>query len=305
MRNRNDKLIFLLTKYCTFFGLISIIFSLHKKKLRLAICTMAKEENLYINEYIDYYLKLGFDHIYIFDDNDPVIENISQAINKTYRELVTIYNYKSIIKDQKVSYTLCYEMNKNKYDWIFMNDIDEYLVIRNDSLRHYLSDRKFKKCDFIKFHWILPTDNNLLHYDNRTLFERFKGPYKNDTHIKTIVRGNIDDLQFDVHTPLISPHKNVSCDNTGNIYKNKEIFFQDVFDINIDNAYIIHFKYKSTEEYIKKYRRGYRWENMQFMQMRIREYFEDNNVTLQKIEYVEKELNVNLSELKSKLNIKY
>ena len=301
---KNCKFIFLLIKYSVFFCCISIIFFLNKKKLRLAICTMVKEENLYINEYIDYYLKLGFDHIYIFDDNDPMVENITEAINKSYRESVTIYNYKSIIKDQKVSYTLCYEMNKNKYDWIFMNDIDEYLVIRNDSLRHYLSESKFKKCDFIKFHWILPNDNNLIHYDNRTLFERFKGPYKNDTHIKTIVRGNIDDLQFDVHTPLISPHKNISCDNAGNIYKNKEIFFQDVFDINIDNAYIIHFKYKSTEEYIKKYKRGYRWENMEFMQMRIREYFEDNNATLQKIEYFEKELNLNLSGLKSKLNIK-
>ena len=247
-------------------------------------------------------MKLGFDHIYIFGDNEEDSENINQYIDNNHKKYVTIYNYKQIVKDQKVAFTLCYEMNKNKYDWIFMNDIDEYLVIRNDSLKHYLSEKKFKKCDFIKFHWMLASDNNLLYYDNRSLFERFKGPYKKRTLIKTIVRGNIDDLQFDVHSPLISPHKNVSCDNRGYIYKNKEIFFKKVSDINIDNAYIIHFIYKSTEELINKYKRGYRWENLEFIKRRIKLYFTDNKPTLDKIEYIERELNLNLSKIKNKIN---
>ena len=41
--------------------------------LKLAICTMARKENLYIKEYVDYNIKLGFDHIFIFDDNEPNI----------------------------------------------------------------------------------------------------------------------------------------------------------------------------------------------------------------------------------------
>ena len=134
-----------------------------------------------------------------------------------------------------------------------------------------------------------------MHYDNRTLFERFKGPYLKDTHIKMMVKGNIDDLQFDIHTPFISPHRNISCNNRGIVYKNKEILFQDVFDINIDRAYIVHFKYKSTEEYINKYKRRYRRENTEFMKMRIKEYFHDNEIALDKINYIEKELNLNLS----------
>ena len=271
--------------------------------LRLAICTMARKENLYIKEYVDYYLKLGFDHIFIFDDNPFGGEKISTIINKSYSEKVTIYDYRKTINNQKVAYTLCYEINKYEYDWIFMNDIDEYLVINNDSLKHYLSDNKFKKCDFIKFHWVVSRDNNLLHYDNRTLLKRFKGPYINDTHIKTMVKGKIKGLQFDIHTPSVSPYRNVSCNNKGEIYKNKEIFFQDVFDINIENAYIIHFIYKSTEEFIDKYKRGYRdWFGKGFLPMRIREYFRDNKITLEKVEYLEKELSLNLTKIKNKLN---
>lgn len=278
--------------------IINLFFKKHA--LRLAICTMAKEENLYINEFIKYYIELGFDHINIFDDNEYGFQNISEVIDSSFNKFVTIYDYRNIIKDQKAAFTLCYELNKNKYDWIFMNDIDEFLVIRNDTLKHYLSGRIFKKCDFIKFHWVLANDNDLLHYDNRSLFERFKGPYKPNALIKTIVRGNIDDIQFDIHTPMISPHKNVSCNNMGEIYNDKEIFFQYVSDINIQKAYIIHFKYKSTEEFIKKYKRGYRWynEKMIYMINRIREYFSNNKPTIEKFEYIEKELHLNLSILK-------
>ena len=290
-------------KYKIFFLLCCLlVYFIKTKTLKLAICTMARDENLYINEYLDYYFKLGFDHIYIFDDNEKVTDNISQAINDSYKNYVTIYNYRRIIKDQRIAYTLCYEMNKNKYDWIFMNDIDEYLVIKNESLKHYLSRNRFKKCDFIKFHWVLANDNNLLYYDNRSLFERFKPPYKLDTHITTMVRGNIDDLQYDIHTPFISPHRNVSCDNKGNIYKNKEILFQDVFDINIDTAFIIHYKYKSTEEYINKYKRGYKdWPHLKMMGM-IQNYFKNNKLTIEKVEMFENELNITLDRYRRKLH---
>ena len=76
-----------------------------------------------------------------------------------------------------------------------------------------------------------------------------------------MVRGNIDDMQFDIHTPFISPHRNVLCNNRAIVYKNKEILFIIVFYINIDRVYIIHYNNKSTEEYINKYKRGYSWEN--------------------------------------------
>ena len=292
------KFIFLLLCICN--NLFNV-----KKSLQVAICTMARKENLYIKEYVDYHLKIGFDHIFIFDDNEPGTENISDIINDSYNEYVTIYDYSTIIHDQKVAFTLCYEMNKYKYDWILMNDIDEFLVIRNDTLKNYLSNIRFKKCDFIKFHWMLSTDNDLIHYDNRSLLERFKGPYRKNTHIKTMVKGGIDDIQFDIHTPFISPHRNISCNNIGQIYKNKEILFQDVFDINVEKAFMIHFKYKSTEEYINKYKRGYHWRvgNIEFMLMRIREYFKDNKATLEKVEYVERELDLNLTEIKNQYNL--
>ena len=272
--------------------------------MKVAICTMARKENLYIKEFVDYYIKLGFSHIFIYDNNDPNDEKISDVINiNKYEDYVTIYENKSIT-NQSTAYTICYNNNKHNFSWIFMIDIDEYVIIKNNTLINYLSDETFKKCDFIKIHWLRPTDNDKLHYENKPLLERFKAPYFNDTHIKTFVRGNINGLKFDIHTPSESPEKNISCNNAGEIlnYKYPQIFFQDVFEINYDKAYIIHFLYKSTEEFIQKYKRGYHnWFGENFLPMRIEEYFRDNNVTLEKILYFEKELNLNLSRYKMKI----
>jgi hypothetical protein len=59
-----------------------------------------------------------------------------------------------------------------------MVDMDEFLyLVEDNSLNDYLNNNNFEKCDFIKFNWAISTDNNLLHYDNRSLFERFKPPY--------------------------------------------------------------------------------------------------------------------------------
>jgi hypothetical protein len=37
--------------------------------MRTAICTCIKDENDYLKEWIDWNLKAGFDHIYLYEDN--------------------------------------------------------------------------------------------------------------------------------------------------------------------------------------------------------------------------------------------
>ena len=53
---------------------------------------MAKNKNLYIKEFVDYYLKLGIDHIFIYDDNEPNTEKISNVFNNSYISHITIYD---------------------------------------------------------------------------------------------------------------------------------------------------------------------------------------------------------------------
>ena len=184
-----------------------------------------------------------------------------------------------------------------------MVDMDEYLFVVKDTLKGYLSRNIFSKCDFIKFHWLNPTDNELLHYDKRPLFERFKRPYKKSIFIKSIIRGNISKLKYWVHSPYESPINNVTCNNIGKIINYENINFESINDINIRKAYIIHFNYKSTEEYIQKIKRGYsNWfgdKLNNFLNVKISDYFIDNKITKKKLDYFEKELKINLTRYKS------
>ena len=310
-----DIIIILLFIYFVYFLIIENnesnnikIGNIKDANIKVALCTMGKKENLYIKEFVDYYIKLGVNHLFIYDHNDPNTEKMSDVINNTYEKYVTIYENRDLIRSQSAAFTNCYHTHMTKFNWFIMFDMDEYLYIVNDTLKNYLSNSVFDKCDFIKLHWVLPTDNNLLHYDPRPLFVRFKGPYVKYMFIKSIIRGNISDLKYWVHSPFISPTRNITCNNEGKKIFYKNINFELLKPINTNKAYIIHYRYKSTEEFINKYKRGYsNWFGNRigsFLENCIKDYFHDNEITLEKINYMEKELKIDLYKYKLKLKFK-
>ena len=118
-----------------------------------------------------------------------------------------------------------------------MVDMDEYLYIVNDTLKNYLTKQEFNNCDFIKIHWVVSNDNNLLYYDSRPLFERFPKPYLKSRFIKSIIRGNITNLKYWVHSPFISPDRNVTCDNEGKKIQYKYMNFESIDEIKNEEAF--------------------------------------------------------------------
>ena len=80
--------------------------------------------------------------------------------------------------------------------------------------------------------------------------------------------------------------------------------FETLYPININKAYIIHFRYKSTEEFVNRLKRGYsNWfENRlkNFLLGNIKSYLKINKPTSEKINLIEKELNLDLSKFKKK-----
>lgn len=268
---------------------------------------MGRKENLYVKEFVEYYIKLGINHIFIYDDNEQNTEKISDALGSKYKNKVTIYeNIKEKINSQPEAFTNCYHNNLNKYDWFLMVDMDEYLYIVNNTLKNYLSNLIFNNCDFIKFHWVIPNDNNLVNYDPRPLFKRFRGPYIKSQFIKSIIRGNIQDLKYSVHSPYFSPKKNITCNNEGKIIFYKKMNFESLNPISIKNAYIIHYRFKTAEEFVNKYKRGYKnWFGNKinnFLKTTINDFFSINKITAKKINYIEKELNLNLFKYRKKIN---
>ena len=112
--------------------------------------------------------------------------------------------------------------------------------------------------------------------------------------IKSILRGNIDVKIYDIH--LLNKNL-ISCDGFGHI-KDSNNIVTNVSDF--EYYYIVHYYSKSTEEFINKLMRGsaVHGNDITHMIKRIEVYFALNEITLQKIEYIEKETKLNLSHFK-------
>ena len=98
--------------------------------LKVCLCLVCKQENLYIKYFVDIYKKLGFNHIFLYDNNDNNGEYIEDVIPKEIRK-----NFISIIRPQMAAYYDCYEKNNLFYDWIAFFDVDEYLILNPSNLK--------------------------------------------------------------------------------------------------------------------------------------------------------------------------
>ena len=181
------------------FGIIFVLFIYFKfmkiNKLKVCLCTIGKLENLYVREYISHYIKYGVDKIFIYDNNDLNGERFENVINDYIEnDIVEIINYRGLIKSQLKAYQQCLNSNYDKYNWLIFYDMDEFIFLKNFSnIKNYLSQERFNKCESVQLIMVFHNDNDLLYWDNRTLFERFNKTIKNNrlAPFKTILKGNI------------------------------------------------------------------------------------------------------------------
>ena len=119
------------------------------------------------------------------------------------------------------------------------------------------------KCKKIYLNWVFHTDNNLIHYENRSLFERFPEVERDaiignnySQKVKSILRGNISDFLIakESHTSHIITNSVKACNGFGKEVKlNKEYLMANA---DAKYNYIDHFYTKSAEEFVQKLQRG-------------------------------------------------
>ena len=64
---------------------IILIKKMIRSKIRVCLCAIIKDENKYIIHFIEHYKNLGYDHMYIYDNNDINGENVKKVIKKLFK----------------------------------------------------------------------------------------------------------------------------------------------------------------------------------------------------------------------------
>lgn len=228
---------------------------------KFIVCTCAKNENDYIIEWIEHYLKIGFDKILICDNNElgnnSLYETVESYISKG---LVEILDCRHLDSFQVQFYsTFCTEGN---YKWCGYFDCDEFLEIPSFlDIKHYLSTKENEYC--VSFHWIVYGSNNEIFQTEGLLKDRFKYPvspisiFTENCFIKSIVKGsgvfNKGCWFNGSHIPMTTPMYTHNIG--GHFWTNSDRHCY--FPPRYKDGYIRHYYTKSFNEWVKKRDRGW------------------------------------------------
>lgn len=99
-----------------------------------AVVLLIKEENRYLEEWIDWHLALGFDHIYIYDNGiRERVEEVTGGYEKEKKKKITVIDWSGHHDHiQQDAYNHFLENFKEKVRWGLFIDSDEFLRFTSD-----------------------------------------------------------------------------------------------------------------------------------------------------------------------------
>jgi len=168
-----------------------------------SVCVIAKQEELYIDEWLQYQLKLGFTRIYVYDNND---DNSLEAHLAQRYPAVTVIHFPGPVM-QMHAYNHCIQTFGSRHTWMAFIDMDEFIVLRKhrtivDLLREHCASGA------LCLNWFMFGSSHLKEYDPNPVTQRFL--FRETTlneHVKTIAKTS--DL-----VSMVNPHYASLRENT-------------------------------------------------------------------------------------------
>lgn len=206
--------------------------------MKVALVCIAKYEDPYMKEWVEYNVKLGFDTIFMYEND--------WRSSFEHPNLIKIpFDGKS---QQMNAYNNWLIHLKNGYDWVAFFDVDEFLVLKkHKSIQEFVSDYNGHNGIGINWYFFGNNGHDKVVDDEYSQIKRFtKRAEKMDRHIKTILNCNVT-CKMSVHNPnevsIVSPD-NIPISGPFNPNTNDEI------------AQLNHYYCKTPEEFLVKCQRG-------------------------------------------------
>ncbi len=212
------------------------------KNCNSAVCAIALNEELYIDEWIDYHLALGFEQICIYDNSKD------NSLKSKNRDKVTIIHFPGTTK-QLEAYNHFIRTNKTRCKWGAFIDIDEFIILKkHNNINDFLNNYDDNDC--IGLNWKMFGTSNNTTYINEPVTKRFQMCSEQiNKHIKCISKLNKIENFYNPHFPSLINGiiKDTNNNTISGPYNND----------GSDNIACIHHYYtKSEEEFKAKLERG-------------------------------------------------
>lgn len=222
-----------------------------------SICLLAKNENDYINEWLEWHLnKLKFDHVYIYDNESSI--PIEMSIDDKYKNKITFLtwdrrDYKFIMQNE------CYKHFLNNFStentWTAFIDADEFIRLVDcdeDNINDFLLN--YEDANALYIEWTMYNANGQYMKTEGLVRDRFKNTiyYPHDAYSgKCIIKPS--------EYNYMGPHYPFKCKTISKMVdSNKKLMKITNNNINVpkDKIVVDHYFTKSYEEWCEKLGRG-------------------------------------------------
>ena len=235
------------------------------------IMSPCKDEENYICEWIKYHLDLGFDKIYLYDNNDDssiLPKVLHYNLDKSYIDRVIIYPIPGLKAFKR---QICFDfLNEKEFKWCAVIDCDEFITLTSHkNIKDYINSFP-SDCEQIVLPWLFYDPGDFKGDIPIPLLERRYFPYTpiekqsdiiDNSYGKSIQKktNKIEDVRC-IHHLNLSIKTYIKFDEKI-ILEDKQktipwIFKNGNLPKQFNHAYVKHFKIRNKNEYDKKSERG-------------------------------------------------
>ncbi|GAG74850.1 unnamed protein product, partial [marine sediment metagenome] len=173
--------------------------------VKVCVLTIFRDEAHVIFEWAKHYIMQGFDHLYMINNNSS--DDYQSQLDLLSTDKITIYHE---IGDriQIEALQKYYNLIRNKYDWILICDLDEFLYLNNQdwTIKSFL-DKIPIIIESVTVYWKIFIPSSFFQpksvIENNTIVDRNA---KNPLY-KSIIRTTILPYQIHHHIPKINRNK--------------------------------------------------------------------------------------------------
>lgn len=164
------------------------------------ICAIAKDEEAYIDEWIAYHLKLGFDAIYVYDNSDTCT---LRRLPDAWGDRVRVIHFPGKAC-QMPAYDNFIATYKHAHTWAAFLDVDEFVVLRkHPDIKSLLRERCC--CGALCLNWLLFGSSGHAEYAPEPVLKRFqRRDARPNPHVKSIVRLRDAVVMTNAHAPALT-----------------------------------------------------------------------------------------------------
>ena len=180
--------------------------------MKVGVCIRAKNEQKIITDWVNHYLYLGFDKIVIYDNlsSPPIKETLASKNITSDKVEVLIDSNTNFGKDNQKNIFTKMIKNYKHSDWFLFCDADEFLWIKEGTIKDHLSKYSDDTCSVV-INWLTYGMGNQKTYDyNKHVCEQFLireqyGHFWN-RFVKSFTRPNLAN-EIDNHIVFCPPYK--------------------------------------------------------------------------------------------------